>query len=535
MFSQAASGQLADIVADIRTGRLQWLKIHDESLSPLIPLLNDLPSYCPMRLSVMVGDEQQLRPILAAAAPFIQTLFLVEPRRAQKSKSESEESKSAHIPLMVSFPYMPRLQSLVCRVVDGFTSFSDAAISQRMIRGLLVPHAATLRHIVFCKLPDFREDRYLSHLGDALRSMSQLESLVISPYDLRLMYLRNVARFAIFGRDEDDLDTYHSTSPLVPLPASLTAVSIVLVQDYGRPVSARARFLPDPEHLPRTVRRVCFFQNGRRSPEEEVRSAVARLFEALPAVQVVENRTMLEAYERGDGGVLVIRSIKERSFHDYDSASVPIDHVCAEIERMPGGWNELGINPYINPVTEAARRCDRILHLVVSSDYHHFEARGAAAVVPILAAHPEMRELSLYMFSTVDDEACALIIAAVRAHPHLRFVRVPRYRRLNHPPPQWKQMLLKAVLETNAGRRQRDQDRAAWSVVIVGVHRSIQMVAAGWRSPNMRQALPLHMHSISGRVADYLGNTKPEQLTFVENTEDEEYSNSMQWFVGSVL
>jgi hypothetical protein len=553
---------LPDILADIRTGRLQWLHIRDESMAQLIPALADLPASSRMRLAVMVGDEQELRPVLAAVAPIVHTLLLAEPRRVRVAGEERRGFR----PRMASFPFMPRLECLVCQPAGEYNQRA-----QRITGELLAPHAATLRHVVLRQLPDYQDVRYLSRLGAALRSMPRLESLAICPFGLKRMYVVPVARFAIFGGPAQDYeDTYRPTCPLLPLPASLTAISLSLVKDFGR--NGTARFLPDPEDLPRTIRRVCFFKSDVLT-REEVRGAVARLFEALPAVESVEDHTAMKSYEQRERGGgedgLVVRSVRERPFHDYGPGTMPsADELCAEIEGRPGGWNELAISPCVSmrqiaygemlgpedivysrldngdlvrvrqgnepepepepplppplrlvnctdvlsPLAEAARRCAGILRFVVCPGLHPIHERGAAAVASILADHPEMRELT-FQCSSISDGASDLIAEAIRAHPHLRIVRAQLAP--SKPPAPWKRTLMRTVLETNAGRRRCDLDRAAWKVVMAGVRRGMEMVADGWMRPAQRHALPWHMHSISGRIADFLGNPEPEQLAFV--------------------
>jgi hypothetical protein len=123
----------------------------------------------------------------------------------------------------------------------------------------------------------------------------------------------------------------------------------------------------------------------------------------------------------------------------------------------------------------------------------------------LLAAHPELRRLDLYVIR--GPGAPDILAAALEVHPGLEEVCVT----VLGPGGYGETRLMEACLTNNAARRRREKERAAWAVAVAGM-RSPTRGANEWlraqrRSPPAR--VPWHHHSLGGRVADFLGPPEP--------------------------
>jgi hypothetical protein len=67
---------MEDLIADIRAGRLRRLELLTPvDLEPVLSALRECRF--PLRLILSIHDEEEMRPALAAAAPFVQSLHLL--------------------------------------------------------------------------------------------------------------------------------------------------------------------------------------------------------------------------------------------------------------------------------------------------------------------------------------------------------------------------------------------------------------------------------------------------------------------------
>jgi hypothetical protein len=558
------SRELHDLIIDINTGRLDRMVVtapeylDGENARPLTEALSRMSGS--VRIDFATPDEEQLRPILNAAAPFIRTLFVHEPRSI-------DGCVTRRVPFMSSFPHMPHLENLVISL-----TYEDDRRPLRRTEGLLVPHVATLKNLVVRQLPDYRDDEFLAGLAATLRSMPRLESLSISPHDIRRCYvsLSAVAQFCI-PNAEDPLPPLESTSQLVPLPASLKAISLVLVRD--------GRFLPDVADLPLSIEYVTVYQGEGDGSSGQLRPmAIEGLFAALPRLARVDDRTSCIQYSYNAARVLETRCVSDGSFHDAGPGWRSVEEQCREIISRAGGWDELVITPCVkmreirygerlgpeskvytrstfggleyvrrgdepepdqgtrsatDPIPlrmmeatcldevsllcDAAKSCERISRFGI--DYGEaLQERGAAAVAGILGAHPEMQELQLFC-STMDDKAAEIMLSAIRRHPCLRVIRYCSRRGA-----EWKDRLRAAVLDLNDCLRRGELDRAALEVARASVRRS----GAG------RRSLPWHSYSVGGRIGEFVGASRKRRVQCIgvgSRYEDMSPDSWLTWFL----
>jgi hypothetical protein len=165
---------VSDIIADIRAGRLRRLELLTpmaaQAIQPIITALRECRF--PLRIILSMRDEEEMRPVLAAAAPFVESLRLFP-------GVGSEDSP----PKLLPFPFMPHLESLIVTPVVSHYPGPARVELRHVVEELLSPHAGSLRHLVLRPLPLMDDDHALSGLGDVLRAMPRLESLAVFPYE----------------------------------------------------------------------------------------------------------------------------------------------------------------------------------------------------------------------------------------------------------------------------------------------------------------------------------------------------------------
>jgi hypothetical protein len=525
---QAAAGPpclptpFSEIVADIRAGRLRRLELLSSvGIEPIISALRECRF--PLRIILSICDKEEMRPVMAAAAPFVESLRLFP---------------GGTPPKLLHFPFMPQLESLITTTAVSHHRSTCAEV-RRIVKELLLPHAGSLRHLVLCRIPliiSRDDDCVLSGLADVMRAMPRLESLAVSPHDLDCIR-RSVGA---------------TLEPLAPLPAGLRAMTVAV---------SRSGTIPSLAQFPRSLRHVALFHvDGTCVTPELVRS----LFETLPDLERADDRLGGVRYQRDGAAATTFSALPlpeiEIGDHGFDGdadrkvyhyprgtgqghAMGRLSEISDMVERLQGGWDSLALTPgtmmeeiprgaitpdpdttiytyirggglrevrrggdpepedpalppfrlvesydTVSPLTEAARRCPKIAKFKCL--FWRTGPKVAAATAAILLAHPEIEELVLDV-SEISDEAVGMLARAIGTISGLRrLVLLCDSKDSNAP-------LERAVLGMNAWRRLSERDRAQWDVVRRGC--SVRPRAAGRAGP------PWHLHSVGGRIADFVG------------------------------
>jgi hypothetical protein len=493
-----------DQVIDIRTGRLRKLELLvPVDLEPVISALRECRA--PLRLLLSTHDEEEMRPALEAAAPFVESLHLFPCRDLRTWRP-------------LPFPRMPLLESLAVTLADAYDEATSTTRPQHLIDDLLAPHAASLRHLVLRCLPGPRDEAAKVRLADTLRAMPRLESLVILPWDLI------------------------SSQWLSPLPTSLRAMTLAITSDG---------VYPPIDDLPRSLRHVVLLPVG--AVNGDFGPIVRSLFDALPELARVDDRRNNVRHDKGARP----RRLPEIEIHDRGYSGldpsprrcencVPdVAPLCGKIETLPGGWDDMVITPgtlmqkiaygemlgpevavytlseagrfvmvrsgndpepeqhpphplplrliersdTVSLLAKAAQRCARIRKFGIPHS-RYIGPKVAAAVAEIIAAHPELEEVRIRTIE-ISDEGADILARAIGTLPRLRTLA------LIFTDKPWSARLTSAVRELNARRRMDERDRVRWD-----------MVLAGHRPGLSRTGLPWHQHSVGGRIGEFVGQVE---------------------------